>query len=550
MDRKKKAVMKLLVITFLLFLSQNLLSKPGKIEDIKQDYRSELMVMWDKVYNLGEELTEQEYNRMESIEIYANENIDMDLFYDLAVVYMNVPKYEEANLYMMKAAMLRHPYATHNMGYWYEFGFGNIKVDKEISVKSYKHAFNELNLARSGNRLSDLYLFDKDFKNYEEANKILIKITENPYFDLIIEEQDIMYAEHNLGLIYRYAMGVDADIDKSIEYFKSAHNKGNTESGVNIAQLLRGKYRETKNKNFNIEAKKYYMEASEKGNSEAMFFLGYMKMEEGYENKNEELIISGLGWMYLSNEIGLETDHLISLYQKYMEPISEARKKNLKYLSNICKRKSFKNCFSENFDLVGKYKQQVTIIMNDYWSTSVMGVRNKSSAKWNLATSINKKYSELNKSKKKINLKQTIEKVNIISSAKDVESCNKKRIYISMDIEDKENKFKNIKHKKVKINFMQKTYEGRVGAVSNDNQKSIISINFGFFDTLELKNYFQNESNFIIEIIEEQKELFSSIKASFPLNQFNRSLDKAQKECYRIVKERLVIIDKIFAESY
>ena len=72
-------------------------------------------------------------------------------------------------------------------------------------------------MARSGIRLSNLYLFDENIeRNYEEAIKILVEITEDPYSELILEEHDIIAAEHNLGMIYRYAMGVEKDIEKQL----------------------------------------------------------------------------------------------------------------------------------------------------------------------------------------------------------------------------------------------------------------------------------------------------------------------------------------------
>ena len=358
MERKNGTVMKFLVSIFLLLFSFNLASIPGQMEDIKQDYRYELRLMWDKVYNRKIALTEEELERLENISKYANQIVDIDLFYDLAVVYMNIPEYEDAVSFMLAAAMSGHPYATYNLGYWHEYGFGDIEIDKKVAIKSYDHAFWNLKMARSGIRLSNLYLFDEDIeRNYEEAIKILVEITEDRYSELILEEQDVIAAEHNLGMIYRYAMGVEKDIEKAIDYFKSASEKGNTRSSVNAAQLLREKFRETNNLVFNKEAKIYYSKASEEGDTEAMLFLGNMFVEEGYKYDNQELIIKGLGWVYLGNEIGYETEYLKNIYRDFMKPVSKSRKLNLKYLSNLCKRQNYKNCFSNEFNTNSREKK-------------------------------------------------------------------------------------------------------------------------------------------------------------------------------------------------
>ena len=45
--------------------------------------------------------------------------------------------------------------------------------------------------------------------------------------------------------------------------------------------------------------------------------LGNMFVEEGYKDDNQELIIKGLGWVYLGNEIGYETEYLKNIYRDF-----------------------------------------------------------------------------------------------------------------------------------------------------------------------------------------------------------------------------------------
>ena len=62
----------------------------------------------------------------------------------------------------------------------------------------------------------EIRLSDSKNDNYKEAAKILLKISENQEDWFQIEKNDLVMANYNLGLMYRHASGVEADLEKSL----------------------------------------------------------------------------------------------------------------------------------------------------------------------------------------------------------------------------------------------------------------------------------------------------------------------------------------------
>ena len=319
--------------------------------DIKltDKYINELEIIWSNIYQKELKIKNKELDSLLIIEKHAEHINDKELFYALGVVYMNIPNSLKAFKWMKLAANYNHPPALHNIGWWYDHGFGHIKIDKIKSLEYYNKAFWELGLARSGGRLAEIYLTDDSFEiNKEYAIKILLKIIEDKE-NLIVEEYDIILAEYKLGNIYRYAFPEEQDLDKSLLYFLSAASKGHEQSMVESGQLYRQKYRKNGEKKHNNLAEKLYKLAAQKGNTEAMVYLSaiyYEKYSNGIEkNINKYKYTS---WIYAAYKIGIENENLINNVIKFVENniLNNYKLKTmLNKQTDECINNNFKDCF-------------------------------------------------------------------------------------------------------------------------------------------------------------------------------------------------------------
>ena len=220
------------------------ISKEKYLKVFGPGYDQELLDMWDNLYNKKVKLTLKELERLRVIAENASILDFPELSYTVAVVYMNIPDHKNAELHMQRAMDLEHPMAWHNTGWWYDYGFGHIKIDKKKAAELYKTAFWKFKYARSGARLAQMYLWEeiKLSENisdkHKEAKKILLKISDKPK-GFYIEENDLVMANYNLGRMYRYATGVNVDLEKSFSYFQFAADRGHILAKHNLAQLLR-----------------------------------------------------------------------------------------------------------------------------------------------------------------------------------------------------------------------------------------------------------------------------------------------------------------------
>jgi len=114
--------MKFIIKIFIFLFVSHLFALPKSDNNPKHEYLAELEVMWNNVYNKKLDLTPQEINRLDVIEKYAAQVEDIDIYYSMAVVYMNTPMTEPAIYWMLEASLGGHPYAMHNAAYWAEHG--------------------------------------------------------------------------------------------------------------------------------------------------------------------------------------------------------------------------------------------------------------------------------------------------------------------------------------------------------------------------------------------------------------------------------------------
>jgi TPR repeat protein len=345
----------LLIISFLFNFS--FIAESNTEIDINQNpninltkkYINDLNIIWNNIYQKQLKIKNKELDNLLIIEKYADDINNEELFYSLGVVYMNIPNSIKAFKWMKLAANTNYPNALHNIGWWYDQGFGHIKEDNDKALEYYNKAFWELGLARSGGRLAEIYLTADGFKkNKNYAKKILLKIIKNKD-NLIVDENDIILAEYNLGLILRYSISEEQDLDKSLLYFLSAASKGHEQSLVESGQLYRQKYRENGKKKNNNFAEELYKLAVQKGNTDAMVYLSliyYEKYSNGIE-KNINLY-KFKSWIYTAYKIGIQNKDLIDNVAKFVDANILNNNKLIKVLearTEVCINKKFIDCY-------------------------------------------------------------------------------------------------------------------------------------------------------------------------------------------------------------
>ena len=333
-------------------LGTTCLSEEKYIDIFEKGYDQELIDMWNNLYNKKIKLSTKELDRLRVIAENASVLNLAPLSYRVAVVYMNIPDHKNAEIHMLKAMELGHPFGWHNVGWWHDFGFGHIKIDKKKAADIYKIAFWEFKSARSGGRLAEMYsrqeirLSDNKNDNYKEAAKVLLKISENQEDWYEIEENDLVMANYNLGLMYRYSKGLEKDLEKSLYHFELAASRGHILAKHNLGQLLRIKFRQSKNEDFNKDAEKLYLEVVQSENTQAMAFLSLIYMEKlGIKETYEENYLKFIGWMYLANKIGVDIKEVSEAWEYESKKLKPELLEYLEYSANLCEENNFKNCF-------------------------------------------------------------------------------------------------------------------------------------------------------------------------------------------------------------
>jgi TPR repeat protein len=316
---------------------------------LTEKYIKELRLIWSNLYQKQLKIHNKEFENLLIIENYADQTIDKELYYALGVVYMNIPNSVKALKWMTLAANNNHTPALHNIGWWYDHGFGHIKEDNDKALEYYNKAFWKLGLARSGGRLAEIYLNGDGLKkNKKYAKKIYLKIIKDKE-NLFIEEYDVILAEYKLGHIFSYSIPEEQDLDKSLLYFISAANKGHEQSMVEAGRLFRQKFRQTSSEKYNKYAEKMYVLAIEKGNTDAMVYLStmyYEKYAKGIKVKINHY--KHLSWMYAAYKIGIKNKDLIDNVTLFVNTKIENDEELLTLLNkqtDDCIKKNFKDCF-------------------------------------------------------------------------------------------------------------------------------------------------------------------------------------------------------------
>jgi len=312
-------------------------------------YLNDLNIIWSNIYQKKLKIKNRELDNLLVIEKYAGTIDNEELFYRLGVVYMNIPDSLKAFKWMNLAKNYNYPLAFHNIGWWYDHGFGHIKEDNNKALEYYNKAFWELGLARSGGRLSEIYLSgDGVAKNEVKAREILEKILHESE-NLILEDQDILLAEYKLGQMYRYSIGTEQDLNKAVGYFIAASIKGHDEAMVEAGQIYRYWYRETKDEKDNNMAESLYKKAAEQENTDAMIFLSniyHEKLDDGIDVGTNE--VKYISWMYAAYKIGIKNEELKSIAMGFLKTKILGNEKLVKMLDaqlEVCINKKFINCY-------------------------------------------------------------------------------------------------------------------------------------------------------------------------------------------------------------
>ncbi len=347
----KKLLLIIFLFNFSTIVESNTEIDISKNTDINLTYKyiSDLKIIWSNIYQKKLKINNKELENLSIIEKYADTIENEELFYTLGVVYMNIPDSLKAFKWMNLAANTNHPHAFHNIGWWYEHGFGHIKEDDKKAIEYYNKAFWELGLGRSGGRLSEKYLSgDGVDKNEVKAREILEKILHQSE-NLILDDQDILLAEYKLGKMYRYSIGTEQDLNKAVGYFIAASIKGHDKAMVEAAQIYRYWYRENGDEKDNEIAESLYKKATENENTDAMLFLSniyHEKIGKGIDVGTNE--VKYISWLYAAYKIGIKNEELKSTAMEFLETKVLNNEKLIKILDarlEFCKTKKFIDCY-------------------------------------------------------------------------------------------------------------------------------------------------------------------------------------------------------------
>ena len=353
--------MKYLISIFLIFFVS--FGNAAYIEDfqyykenrIVEDYKLKLYKIWNNIYNNKRGITHEDIKNIEIIEQQANHINNSDLFYNLAVIYMNISRSVKAEKWMAKAAKLYHPYAFHNIGWWYDHGFGHIEEDKAIAASFYNIAYWKLGVTRSGIRLAEIIFFDEVTEfDADYGIEILTHMISKPStFNL--EDKSKNYANLLLGRFYfqlHFSENQENYLDKAINHFKEASNENDTEANLFTGKALRTKYRITNDIKYNREAKLYYSKAASLGSGDAMIYLGTIYLEN-YTTDEEK--VKGLGWILTGYSTGKIDTRLAKQVSSNLSKIDSRFISILRPLVVSCHEKKYQSCFiNGNFKNIQK----------------------------------------------------------------------------------------------------------------------------------------------------------------------------------------------------
>ena len=113
-----------------------------------------------------------------------------------------------------KGSRVTSPYAFHNIGWWYDHGFGHIEEDKSIAARFYNIAFWELGVARSGTRIAEMIFYNEvtKFDTDYAIDTLSHLLSQSDEFNL--DKKAITYASFLLGRFYFELPGNDCIKDE------------------------------------------------------------------------------------------------------------------------------------------------------------------------------------------------------------------------------------------------------------------------------------------------------------------------------------------------
>jgi TPR repeat protein len=159
-------------------------------------------------------------------------------------------------------------------------------------------------------------------KNVPEAIKWWTKAAKN----------NIVDAAFNLAVLYHYGKGIDKDLEKAAEFYDLAHQLGNSNATAELAALqpalaaLRARAQRTLSMDAPTEsteaALEWYMAASDRGDTQAMFKLGnmYARGDMGLE---VDFLKAGEWWATAATEGHADALHNLLVHADDSVPADE-----------------------------------------------------------------------------------------------------------------------------------------------------------------------------------------------------------------------------------
>ena len=198
--------------------------------------------------------------KMEWYQRAAEQNCEVAML-NLATLYKEVGRCDEALTWLKKAADQGFIPAKNTLGNWYFYG-QCVDEDKAEAVKLYRYA------AERGFAESQLHIG----YCYTKGLGVKVDHKEAIRWYMLAADQGNMLACYNLGLYYERGDGVDKDFKEALKWYMKAADLGYADAYVNIGNLYYGF-------NYGIdhsyeEAVKWFEKAAQLNNARGMHSLG------------------------------------------------------------------------------------------------------------------------------------------------------------------------------------------------------------------------------------------------------------------------------------
>lgn len=238
--------------------------------------------------------------------------------YDLAEIYRNQQNYQKAYELHMMAFEQGYAHSINAIGIMYNNGI-YVQKDNNKAIELYLKAI-EKDFPCAMHNLAHLYLYDKEYQNYQQAFKYA-SMSKNRYYKSV----------HLLGIMYRDGKGTEQNSKKAFDLLSAAASWGISESMVAVGYMYYSGQHIYKNYD---KAFEWFSKAADNGTN-AMHMMGIMYYhgqgtEQNYRkaleifqklaDAGEKSSIRALGCMY-ANGHGIERnyDKAIELIKTAME---------------------------------------------------------------------------------------------------------------------------------------------------------------------------------------------------------------------------------------